>query len=136
MNKSLNKPFSKELFDDNDLRAKEVIKKHLNAIDSDDIYGPDLFVPDGNYYAEVEVKHSWKTYKFQFDTVNIPKRKLKYLDYGMVVFYVLSKDLRRAIIVQGRSLKPEYLKEVKNKFISEGEFFFQIPLSCCIVVTL
>jgi hypothetical protein len=30
-------------------------------------------------------------------------------------------------VVDGINLKPEYLKEVSNKFVKSGEFFYKVP---------
>lgn len=136
------KPFDKDLYNENDKKAKDIIIKHLskNYIvgHNPDMFGPDLFALDGTetFYVEVEIKHNWDGPIFPFNTVNIPKRKEKYLETGEVLYCILSKDLSQCINVEGKHLKREYLKEVRNKYVPEGEMFFQIPLRFCRMVSL
>jgi len=133
------KPFEKTLFNQYDAIAKETITKYLSkkydVTENPDPYGPDLYVKN-TCFAETEIKEIWTGFDFPFATVNIPARKEKYLKAGRVLFFVLSKNLKRAIVFEGKDLKKEYLKEVPNKFISQGELFFQIPVTLCKVIDL
>jgi len=135
------KPFDKKLYDAFDLPAKNTVKEYLSKKFkevreyTEDEYGPDLIV-DNRFFAEVEVKQNWDKYDFPFETLNIPKRKEKYLKYGKILYFVLSKDMKRSIIVDGINLKKEYLREVPNKYVPEGEYFYQVPVSLCKIIDI
>jgi len=137
------KPFDEQLFLKNDKIAKDIAIKHVskklkNVQENEDKYGPDVYGFDSEenqYFVETEIKQNWDKHEFPFGTLNIPKRKDKYLNkYPRLIFLVISKDLRRGIATDGRNLKKEYLKEVSNKYVGSGEKFYQIPLSLCKIV--
>jgi len=136
------KKFSQELFNENDPKARRIVKQWLcangkDAVDAPDPYGPDLWIENKGYYVEVERKHNWNSENFPFPTVNIPQRKKKYLEiYGKVYYFVLSKSYSQAIIINGEHLKEEYLHEVRNKYVSSGEYFYQIPIKFCKIVEI
>ena len=133
------KPFDKNLYEKNDSLAKELainyfkFKEFQKAEVNPDRYGPDLQVISKNglsFYVEVEIKQNWDKYAFPFATLNIPKRKGKFLN-NKIVFMVISKNLERAVFVNGSDLEDTYLKEVNNRYVSSGEQFYQIPTELC-----
>ncbi len=141
------KEFSQDLFDSNDSRARTRVLTYLrentglHVVENLDKYGPDLVAFRGfqpSYYIEVEVKHVWKDpTKFPYDTVQLPQRKEKYSKLKLPVqFWLLNTTLEAAIIIEGSELSKVSPVEVRNKYISEGEMFFQIPTSDCKVVNL
>jgi hypothetical protein len=147
--KGKRKPFSKSLHQEHDTKAREkaicFFKKHgLVAVENPNSKGIDLLVfkkgssnPDEpEYYVEVEVKNNWASKVFQYDTLQIPERKGKYLDmYGKKLLYMIfSKDLTQALIADIVSFKRAKLKEVANKFVYSGEYFYQVPVKDCELV--
>lgn len=144
--KGKRKPFSSALHRDHDNKAREkaiaFFKCHgLVAIENPNskgidllVYGEDPHEPD--YYVEVEVKNNWAAKAFQYDTLQIPERKGKYLDmYGKKLLYMIfSKDLTQALIADIVSFKRAKLKEVANKFVYSGEYFYQVPVKDCELV--
>lgn len=146
--KGKRKPFSKSLHGAHDDKArKAAIKffegKGLRAIENPDTKGVDLLVFDPKkdtsnpaFYVEVEVKNNWADKKFQYDTLQIPERKGKYLEmYGdQILYMIFSKDLTQALIADSVSFKRAKLKEVSNKYMYSGEYFFQVPVKDCELV--
>jgi hypothetical protein len=129
------KKFSQELFDQYDTKAREVVKTYFSktdwkVVDNPDKYGPDLIATKDTYFIEVEIKNAWQNTTFPFTSIQLPQRKQKFtkLQYE-TTFLVLSKDLTQFIGVWGKELTEDRLVEVKNKFIPNGEYFFQVPLA-------
>lgn len=137
------KKFSTEVYQANDTKGVHRVLSYLGeaglfALRNDDTYGVDIHVFTGfkpAYHIEVEIKQAWKSGPgFPFPTVNLPERKRKFAELAKPVeFWILSKDLEWAIIVPDFAVTEDKLAEVKNKYITSGEKFFQIPVDQCII---
>ena len=133
------KPFDSKLFSKNDPVAKVIAIKYLSKKFSNVRVNPDKFGADiiaessnrGEFFVEVEIKQNWDKDIFPFETLNIPYRKRKFLKHKEILFMVLAKDLKKALVTEGKSLKENYLNEVENKYVSKGELFYQIPIDQC-----
>jgi hypothetical protein len=92
-------------------------------------YGQDLIAEGskGKFYVECEVKTVWDTDKFPFDTVQLPERKSKFFS-SPTLFFIWNKMLTSAIMFKSNDIKHLTPVEVSNKYITSGEFFYQIPL--------
>lgn len=146
--KGVRKQFSKRLHDGHDAKARDVAKQYWAAegyvvLDNPNTKGVDLLIVDAKTeevigYVEVEVKNNWNSKKFQYETLQIPERKGKYLElYGDKIRYmVFSKDLTQAFILDKLSFKRAALKEVSNKFVRKGEYFYQVPIKNCDLVEM
>ena len=127
------KPFSLELYADND-NAKELVIKWLEskgctAWVNPDQYGIDLLFknPEGDYYScEVEVKHNWKGAKFPFKTMHIPARKLKFATDN-AIFVVLNSERTHLIMLHGEDLRKAPIVR-KDTIYTEGEYFVEIEV--------
>lgn len=82
---------------------------------------------DKQFLVECEVKRVWKRGDFPFQSVQLPERKKKFFD-EKTLFFIWSGTGLRAVIFWSSSIKHLEPVEVKNKYVSEGERFFQIPL--------
>ena len=137
---TVRKKFDKKLYSNNDPAKLMAIsyfeRRNRTAIVNPDDYGIDLIV-DGKFYCEVEVKHNWKGSKFPFNTVQIPERKSKFtvLDKP-VMFMIINSEHTHALLMKGTDVSESPLKEVKNKFVSDGEMFYQVPIDKTIKVLL
>lgn len=142
------KTFSNSLYNENDSPARAAVIEYISSSglmvkDNPDKYGPDLIVHKGlgkkSHYVEVEVKKVWAGGQdtFPWTTVQIPARKKKFLDVGLPIeFFILRADLRMAIVIPDFVLGASPLVEVKNKYIPNGEMFFQVDISQCDLVDL
>jgi hypothetical protein len=128
------KPFSLELYADND-NAKELVIKWLEskgctAWVNPDQYGIDLLFknPEGDYYScEVEVKHNWKGAKFPFKTMHIPARKLKFATANSI-FVILNSERSHLIMLHGDDLRKAPIVR-KDTIYTEGEYFIEIEVN-------
>lgn len=144
--RGIRKDFDKSLHSAHDAKAKNQAKicwtnRGYLVLDNPNTKGVDLFLcnPDTQEvlaYLEVEVKNNWNSKAFQYDTLQIPERKAKYFElYGnKIIYMVFSKDLTQAFIADSLSFKNAKLKEVPNKFVSKGEYFYQVPVKDCDLV--
>ena len=142
------KRFDAELFASNDERARAAVCNYLNsegvyAGPADDKFGPDLAVYVGykhKYFIECEIKLVWKPEQDQFpwDTIQIPERKLKYIQGTTkdVEFWILRSDCRMAVVIPDAAVSSSPLVEVPNKFNKSGELFMQVPIEKCTIVNL
>lgn len=120
--------------------AEDVVLHYLrNTLGSDNveqlplgIYGPDLgFRHDGEWvYADVERRGNWKADQadFPFDTVHMPKRKLKFAALGRPYFYIsVRDDCQRAIIFRHDDIQDAICVVCGNRFVAAGELFVDLP---------
>lgn len=96
-------------------------------------YGVDLAVrwSDGTIILfDVEVRPIWKRGEFPFDTIHLPERKKKFTKYNYPVFFIaFRQDYEAFVIINGDSLGE--LVHVPNKFVGEGEYFFDVDINKC-----
>lgn len=142
------KAFSNRLHDGHDGKARDAAKRYWKtqgylAIDNPNTKGVDLLIMDPATeevlgYCEVEVKNNWNNKTFQYETLQIPERKGKYLElYGEQIRYmVFSKDLTQAFLLDKLSFKRAALKEISNKYVRKGEYFYQVPIKDCDLITV
>jgi hypothetical protein len=133
---SVKKRFDPALYAENDTAAREAVKNVLKGsefqvIDNPKKRGVDLLVfKDSVHIAniECEIKRVWKTTEFPYESIQIPERKQKYAELDKpTVFVMLNHDQSNYLAVTGQTLLSSPKKEVPNKYVYSGEFFFQIP---------
>lgn len=133
----INKRFDQTLYDEYDDRGREYAKSLFKCInvtleDNPDQYGVDLLAYyQGQLigYVEVEVRTIWKGDKFTFDTLNIPCRKEKLLKNPLTSYVVsFNNDGTRAFICKDVDILASDIREAKNKYMAEAEYFFKVPL--------
>lgn len=95
-----------------------------------DKYGVDLIAyDDGNKigYVEVEVRVSWKSDIFPFDSLHVPERKKKLLENDLhTVLVSVNCYGTRAFICDYRTVLASPLLESPNMYISKGERFYKV----------
>lgn len=133
------KPFNPELYEANDLEARlrvidffeQKFARHgLEIGNSEDPYAPDIEVRkngDVKAHIEVEVKQAWDYGDFPFSTIQLPERRKKSAEIGSR-FAVLNKHFTRMAYIKPDVLLSSPLVEVKNKYVPEGEMFYQVSV--------
>jgi hypothetical protein len=118
------KPFSGELFEKHDVRAREALMKLLDGTPFEIKHNPDRFGTDlqvfrgGQYYCgiEVEVKDVWKGPEFPFADIQFLGRKVKQAKED-VVFVLFNSDLSSHLAIRGdKLLKLGSNRKLANKF--------------------
>ena len=132
----MRKEFEKDEYDKFDKLAKDIVRKQLDSHGSFTLINEDYKADIKAIRVEaheVEVKKGWiGEWPKEWKDLHIPERKGKLLkDNKFMYFWVISGDLKRALVVEGRHLKPYFLKEVPNIKIARGEKFYCIPLFLC-----
>ena len=79
---------------------------------------------------DVEVRPGWESGSFPFQTIHLPCRKEKFLNHLFPVFFIaFRKDLKRFVSIPDTALNRKII--VKNKYVPEGEEFFDVPIQEC-----
>lgn len=130
------KKFDKELFNQNDLKSRSVVKhfflsKNVVVDDNPNKYGVDLVSEDGNVQIEIERRLAWVNEEFPYPRVNIPERKAKFFKTDKTSYVIVSNDFSRIGVIPGKKLikfiNKKHLEESKNRFVGSGELFYKIP---------
>lgn len=146
------KAFDRQLFAENDARARAVVTKQLEAyghfvVPNDNQYGIDLLVWEtaGAWGeglppflgVECEIKRVWTSDVLPWRTVQLPERKRKYLSPQYCTqFWILNAPCTHVIIIPGALLDDHKPVEVPNKYVARKEMFYQLPVSECQVLKL
>jgi hypothetical protein len=131
---SVHKEFSQDLFDECDERAKEIVQRTLKekgyAITRNhDRYGVDLMDPVNHRYIEVAMMRGWTwTDIFPYKTVLLGGRKKKFVN-GKTTFILLNSSCTKAVMIKDSSCTDDRIVEIPNIFVSNGEMYYEIPLS-------
>lgn len=144
---NIHKRFDLELYRQNDVPARDAVLSYLISRGSYVVYNPDQYGPDlilySGYrpisYVEVEIKRVWRADQEQFpwSTVQLPARKKKFATGKMHCdFWILREDLKCALVISDVLLVDERLAMVPNRYVAEGEFFYQIPITECSLITI
>ena len=142
-NRSLNKPFNQSLFRDNDEKGRKVVIKYcalsnIHAVDHPNIYAVDLILYKENQkvaYAEVEVRNSWNTDIFPFQTLNVPSRKKKLLQNDLpTYFFSINCISTRMFMTTDQVILSSKLAIVENKYIQDDEWFYKVNLDQCLLI--
>lgn len=134
----MKKEFERNEYEKFDKVGKDIVRKCLDS------YGSyTLINPMEDYKAdikavrleahEVEIKRDWiGEWPKEWKDLHIPERKGALLkENKFIFFWVISGDLKRALVVQGNNLKPCFLKVVPNSKVPKEEKFYCIPISLC-----
>ena len=128
--------FNKDAYDACDSKAKNSLRNYLDTLEIytqiNEDYGADIKSFE-EVLHEVEVKSTYID-KFKWDTVHIPARKKKLLKGKRIVFWVMNHDCTKALMIEGKHMKDEYLENVPNTRNPEGELFYDIPINLCVEV--
>lgn len=139
----MNKPFSQELYDNDDAAKEFVIAfftKRFGFIVyvNPDPYGIDLIVENerGTFELEVEVKHAWKGKKFPFKSLHFAGRKIKFANNpSHVHFITLNHDWTYGLLTSGDTIKNSVVIR-KDTIYTKNEKFIEVPIAKCTLLRL
>ena len=127
---------NKDAYDACDSKAKNSLRNYLDTLgiytQINEDYGADIKSFE-EVLHEVEVKSTYID-KFKWDTVHIPARKKKLLKGKRIVFWVMNYDCTKALMIDGKHMKDEYIENVPNTRNPGGELFYDIPINLCVEV--
>ena len=138
----MRKLFDRELYEKYDSLAKNAVKNLFKDVSS--LTGHDFDIQEnvkkrgvdllayafGNHIfnIETEVKRVWKG-EFEYDSVQFPERKQKFAELDKpTLFIMFSEDLSQYLVVNNTDLLNAPKAMVRNRYVSYGENFFQVPL--------
>lgn len=135
----MRKRFDRKLYEENDRLAKENTIKIFNKLRKKFVIEEntkktcvDLKVfhkEEHKFNVECEIKRVWKEDEFPYDSVQFPKRKTKFAKLDKpTLFIMFNKDLTSYCAVTSGDLLSSPVKEVPNRYVYQGEEFFQVNL--------
>lgn len=136
--KGIAKEFDSDLHDKYDGIGKSLVisyfrnKLKIDARENSNEYGVDVVLyrndkPIG--FAEVEVRNSWYSDAFPYDTLNIPCRKEKLLKNELpTYFFSINKLMTKMFCCTAEEVLRSEIRENKNKYVREKEFFYKVPV--------
>lgn len=130
------KRFDPQLYAENDAKSKDFVRDLLKgtefqAVENPKKRGVDLLIFKDSQHicnVECEIKLVWKDKDFPYENVQIPVRKEKYaiLDKP-TIFLMLNNDQTQYLCFTDKQMLASPKKEVPNRYVYSGEYFFQIP---------
>ena len=130
------KPFDQALHDLYDKPAKDAVSRWLSIWDKcqvfpGDTYGVDLVAyRDGSLYAYIEVEQRSFNGRCRYDTIHVAKRKAKFFDKKHFTFlFAIDVDMQWGYFCEYITILASPLREVKNKYVAEKEYFYDVPTS-------
>lgn len=140
--KSKHKKFDKDLHDKYDREKKVAIeyfkKLGMYAYENPRKFEVDVIVEDknnNNFYCEVEVKRLWKGEYFKFPDIQVLYRKKKYFTLDKpTVLMMFNEEITHALFLKSQDILESPKKEISNRYVKKGEFFFIVPLDKAIFV--
>ena len=138
------KPFDQKLSDENDQRSRDVVKAYMQSawgVKGYDflMYEVDLIIKRGHSwvaFVEVEVRH-WTCELCPYSTIHVAKRKEKLLNQKLpVVFFAVTRSLRYAYWCKATDILLSPVVEIKNKYVENNEYFYDVPINKFKLVTL
>jgi len=129
------KPFNQELYDIHDKATKEKVARWIGWWDGCEVregtqYGVDLECYRGaELYSLVEVESREFGGRCPYETIHVPYRKSKFYR-SAIPTYLFAVDFEGnwGYFATMLSIVLSPLKEVKNKYMSEKEYFYDVPI--------
>lgn len=130
----ITKPFNRKVHDACDPPAREAVSKYIKATwdmtawHNPDQYAVDLIIEKDKEligYAEIEMR-DWDHCPFK--TIHIPKRKDKLFNNDKrTIYFVVSRGMSKAWYIDSQVIKDSAVREIPNKAVSQGEYFYDVP---------
>jgi len=135
--------FIQDIHDLCDPPAREAIIKYVkdewNLLAEDyEKYKVDLLIKNQSGksigYAELELRN-WES--CPYPTIHIPQRKKKLFDNDMpTVYFVVNRPLTMAYYINTNKILEQPLREIANKRLTDGEYFYDVPKEMFSVIHL
>lgn len=140
---SYRKNFSEEDFKKFDNSGKEAVRAYLESQNYLVAYNPNQYLADlivleeteGGYFqkaalAEAGVRYSWKGDWPKKWSLRIEKRKDKYLEQGLPVWYCITNADQSVMVILKKPLTDYAIIKVTNRFCEDGqtEENYEIPV--------
>lgn len=138
------KSFDQKLHDSVDPQSRRSVIQYfrtqgIELKSNPDQYGIDLISPSGHIKIELEYRGRYFTGSyFAFDSINLPSRKRKFVMDDSAHYAIVNDKFDYMLICKNADIKRHQasLREVSNKEIPEGEFFYELPKSIFKLVKL
>jgi hypothetical protein len=137
------KPFNQHTHDVCDPPAREAVSKYIkatwdmNAWHNPNQYAVDLIIEKDKQlvgYAEIEMR-DWDHCPFR--TIHVPKRKDKLFNNDKrTIYFVVSRGISKAWYIDSQVIKNSSVMEIPNKEVSQGEYFYDVPIKLFTEVNL
>tara|TARA_Y100000310_G_scaffold340112_1_gene434836 strand:- start:5331 stop:5819 length:489 start_codon:yes stop_codon:yes gene_type:complete len=99
----------------------------LNGISKDGIKFNNVPV-EVEYRMGSKGKEVWNGKTFKYTTVHVPYRKKKFVTVPNMLYAVVNKNCDLIITCEGSVIKECPVKEIKNTAVSNGEYFYDVPI--------
>ena len=143
------KKFDRQLYNMGNQRSVDAGKKYLKSIlhritsTKEDMKVDIRSSKDGKQYlTEVEVKLVWDgEWPKHWKDIQLSERKRRLIEYAKnrekdLCFLIFNKSFTSAWKIDSDILDDCELKEVPNRFVSKGEYFFIVPTEKAELITL
>ena len=143
------KKFDRQLYNMVNQKSVDAGKKYLKSIGhritstKEDMKVDIRSSKDGKQYlTEVEVKLVWDgEWPKHWKDIQLSERKRRLIDYARnkekdLCFLIFNKSFTSAWKIDSNVLDDCELKEVPNRFVSKGEYFFIVPTEKAELITL
>ena len=144
--KGITKEFDRDLHNQYDSIGKSVVisyfrnKLKIDARENSNEYGIDVVLYRDNQpigFAEVEVRNSWYSDEFPYDTLNVPCRKEKLLKNDLpTYFFSINKIMTKMFCCPAEEVLRSEVMENRNKYVRDKEFFYKVPVKNLKLISL
>jgi len=146
---TVRKKFDRNLYNKTNTKAIRAGVSYLKSqdhsiLDKKETYGPDIISEKNGvlHYTEVETKLVWSgDWPVTWEDVRIPERKSRLIALAKsknasLNFFIFNKEYTKAWQIRGDVVASCPLKEIPNRYVSKGEFFFIIPINRAAMIKL
>lgn len=130
------KKFDQKLHDRFDPPARKLVSDWIKMkwgckAEGGGTYGVDLVIKRDDKpvaYAEVEVRQ-WGMRYCPYPTIHVASRKKKLLDNRLpTLFFAVADDMEHGYWCKSAEIMRAPLVEVKNRYVGENEYFYDVPV--------
>jgi hypothetical protein len=125
--------FNQDLYDQNDQKAKDALRKHLDSLGIYTLIQEDFKADIKTFreeHHEAEIKNRWiDEWPTAWNTIHIPARKKAYMEGGKtVIFWIFNHSCTKAWRIHGDHLLDDHIESIPNPRYPAGEYFYNVPI--------